>query len=150
VVINIGNISKNFSFSEFGKLDNELERLAVRYMVEEILQPVRDKFGVIRITSGKRTEAENKRVGGVPRSLHLVAHACDFIPLYANIDDVFRFILNQNLPYRKLILETKLSDRGLTRWLHISIQHPEATQVHESYLAQIENGETVYCPALIV
>lgn len=38
------------------------------------------KFPFLKFTSGYRTAARNKAVGGVPTSLHVQARAVDFVP----------------------------------------------------------------------
>jgi len=78
----MGDISKNFSYSEFNCRDGaevpEEYKPNVRRIVEEILQPMRDVIGKsIRITSGYRTTAYNKACGGATKSQHLKANAAD-------------------------------------------------------------------------
>ena len=43
-----------------------------------LLQPVRDRFGPTRITSGLRSTELNKLVGGVPTSQHVTGKGVDF------------------------------------------------------------------------
>lgn len=48
------------------------------YLAETVLEPVRALLGVpIRVTSGYRCPGVNKRVGGSPRSQHLLGEAAD-------------------------------------------------------------------------
>jgi uncharacterized protein YcbK (DUF882 family) len=46
------------------------------------LQELREKIGPIKISSGYRCEKHNKRVGGSPKSRHLVGDATDIITNY--------------------------------------------------------------------
>lgn len=39
---------------------------------EDILQPLRDKFGSIRVTSGYRNPALNRAIGGASNSIHMI------------------------------------------------------------------------------
>lgn len=87
----MGDISKNFSFSEFMcKCENcngwgdASSHAAVRQniinLVNTILQPLRDKLDeAIFISSGVRCSAHNRAVGGVPDSRHLVGQAADIV-----------------------------------------------------------------------
>lgn len=86
----MGDISKNFSYSEFEKsdtatrlgIDNRIKTEEVRdnikELVENILQPLRDKWGgPLFVNSGYRCLKLNKAVGGVPTSQHCLGQASD-------------------------------------------------------------------------
>lgn len=69
-------LSKNFSLSEFkcpccGKVKQPPQDLI------DILQDVRDTFGMVKITSAYRCEQHNSYVGGVKNSYHLKGVAAD-------------------------------------------------------------------------
>lgn len=83
-------VSKNFKYSEFEKsdtatrlgIDNKIKsdevKDNIRELVENILQPLRDKWGgPIFINSGYRCLKLNKAVGGVPTSQHVMGMAAD-------------------------------------------------------------------------
>lgn len=85
-----GKLSRNFDWSEFTKSDtakrlhinNEITTWEVRdnikALVDDILQPLRDKWGQpLFINSGYRCLELNKAVGGVPTSQHVVGQAAD-------------------------------------------------------------------------
>lgn len=77
-----GDISENFSWREFTCRDGTpvpgIYRDNVVRLAENVLQPLRDYLGVsIRVVSGYRTPAYNKRCGGVKNSQHLKALAAD-------------------------------------------------------------------------
>ncbi len=88
----MGTISKNFSYREFEKTDqlglqtdNVIRttevRDAVKALVLEVLQPLRDAWGApLSINSGYRCEAVNRAVGGVSTSQHLKGEAADICP----------------------------------------------------------------------
>lgn len=88
----MGDISKNFSMSEFACHDGthvpERYRQNVVDLVERILQPLRNHVGVpVIIRSGYRTPSWNKKVGGVDGSQHLVGKAADIlVPGFGKID----------------------------------------------------------------
>lgn len=47
---------------------------ALTRLVTDVLQPLRDRFGVCTVVSGFRTVGHNKEVGGKPNSRHLPQH----------------------------------------------------------------------------
>jgi uncharacterized protein YcbK (DUF882 family) len=69
--------SKWFSYREFAA-DGQRElglryRPAVDRLVDELLHPLRERFGRVTVTSGMRTAEQNRLVGGAPRSKHRYA-----------------------------------------------------------------------------
>lgn len=83
-------ISKNFSLQEFEKSDTAtrlginntikdgLIKENIKALVDDILQPLRDKWGgPLFINSGYRCLQLNKAVGGVPTSQHCLGQASD-------------------------------------------------------------------------
>lgn len=86
----MGTISKNFSYSEFEEsttaqahgilniIDTVDKRDAIKALVLEVLQPLRDAWGApLHINSGYRCAELNTYVGGQPTSQHLKGEACD-------------------------------------------------------------------------
>lgn len=69
-------LSENFSVKEFRSRDGADEILIDEKLVK-LLQKMRDKFGVINISSAYRTKSYNKKVGGVTNSQHLYGLAAD-------------------------------------------------------------------------
>jgi len=84
--------------------DSEWDNLEI--LTREVLQPTRDKFGPIRITSGFRSYELNKALGGSSNSLHRFGHAADIEPVMSGIKllSVLEWIHN-NCDYRELIAE---------------------------------------------
>ena len=71
-------LSTNFVVKEFRCFDNS-DKILVDSELAKILQKVRDHFGKpIEITSGYRTAAHNKKIGGASNSQHLYGKAADF------------------------------------------------------------------------
>lgn len=87
-----------------------LERLA------ETMDEVRDLLGhPVIITSGYRSDALNRAVGGVHTSDHIKGLAADFIcPRYGPPAAVARRIQDSPIRFRQLINE-------FNRWVHIAI-----------------------------
>ncbi len=107
----------NFRFGEFTKSDT-----AIRYGISneptedqwncielvavKILQPVRDQFGPLRITSGFRSVALCNKVGSNDKSNHARGQAVDFEPIKTNITLLEVLVwIHDNLEYRELIAE---------------------------------------------
>ena len=74
-------LTKNFSLSEFAcndGLEFPLELMENVSLLAEQLQVLRDYVGLpIKINSGYRSPAYNKKIGGVSNSQHLQAKAAD-------------------------------------------------------------------------
>lgn len=89
-----------------------LEKLAIN-----ILQPVREQFGPIRISSGFRSAKLNKAVKGSLRSAHMYGIASDIEPVRNSVSllDVGGYIA-EYLEFRELIFEY-LDTNG---WVHVS------------------------------
>ena len=83
------NLTRNFSLSELTKSDTairmdinnnpsaeQIEKL--KALCENILQPVRDHFGRVKITSGFRSTQLCIAIGSSANSQHAKAEAADF------------------------------------------------------------------------
>lgn len=90
----------------------------LRQLCLNVLEPVRLRFGVTRITSGYRSPELNRAVGGVPDSQHTRGEAADI-----HISDmevgrkIFDFI-SRNTDFDQLLFERRV--KGGCRWLHVS------------------------------
>ena len=92
------------------------------YLVKNVLQPLRDHIGVpIRVTSGYRSPALNRAVGGSSSSWHSHGCAADIqIPSgKVSLKEVFEWIYH-NLPYTELIAEG-IDRRGQVSWIHVAL-----------------------------
>jgi len=84
------------------------------YLCAFLLQPLRDKFGPVVITSGYRPPELNAKVGGVPTSQHARCEAVDFVTPDTDAAEVYEWILKRGWP-GEIILYLK-EDR-----LHVSL-----------------------------
>ena len=113
----MGDISKNFSYSEFTQSsiaeENGIKnyiptadvRNAIFCLVLDILQPLRSSLGAsIVINSGYRSKALNKLVGGVESSQHRKGEAADIRSPFFSPVDIARRILTLKLPFDQLII----------------------------------------------
>lgn len=75
----MGDLSENFSRHEFKCKCGECEQIGPDPDLIDVLQTIRDHFGVpVTIHSGHRCPAYNRRVGGASRSQHMKGTAADF------------------------------------------------------------------------
>jgi len=107
----------NFKYKEFIKSDtairfgvdnnpNEQQWENIEDLAVNILQPIREKFGRIRITSGFRCKRLNVLIGGSTSSNHCKGEASDIEPLEDGVSlfDILEFIV-KDLEFRNVILE---------------------------------------------
>lgn len=125
------NLSKNFTLDELTATDTGLanvpdaaEKDKLLYLAAYILQPIRDKWGPLKVTSGYRSPAVNAAVDGSPHSQHLFGEAADFIPLKCDVsllrtlDLIFAwFVKESGIPFGQAIRES----RGGAEWIHVSL-----------------------------
>lgn len=97
-------------------------------LTEKLLDPIREAWGKpLIITSGYRSDALNKAVGGSKMSAHRYGLAVDVVPKnMADFDEFAAFVKDylKDKDYDQLILEQK----GGSRWLHIGYKNLEGKQ----------------------
>lgn len=146
-------LSKNFTLQEFTKsqtatrlgLDNNpseehLENAKVLFA--EVVQPVRDQFGVTVINSGYRGPELNKAVGGSSRSQHCHGQAADIEVTGVSNVELAEWI-RDNLKFDQLILEFHTVGIPDSGWIHVSYKNPDDNR-QRTMTALKENGKTVY------
>lgn len=123
------HLSKNFTLEELTAsatasargIDNRAPASVMRnlvYLCVKILQPLRDAKGCIVISSGYRSPALNRAVGGVANSQHMSGQACDIF-IHGDMNygwDLFEYI-ETHLQFDQLIMEH--NSKG-THWIHVS------------------------------
>jgi hypothetical protein len=145
-------LSTNFSLSELTKseaatrlgLDNTpalqiIENLEA--LVENILQPVRDKFGPVVVTSGYRSPEVNKAIGGSTTSDHCKGQAADFEVLGKDNRELAIWIA-ENMQFTQLILEFYKPGVPDSGWVHCSYDPGNLNR--QVLTAEKVNGKTVY------
>lgn len=97
----MGDITKNFSLSEFARCREGLQDLpyevehAITYRLAPKLQYLRDRIGrPIRITSGYRSEAYNARIGGSKTSRHVYGLAADIDVANMGADELAQLVVD--------------------------------------------------------
>lgn len=151
----------NFKYSEFvysstalrlgmsNLPTKESEWVAIEKLASNILQPVRMKFGRLRISSGFRSPIVNKQIGGSGTSNHCRGQAADIEPIEIGVSlfDIMQYIHYQ-LKYRELIAEYFPSG-----WVHVAYRESNNAKilklkddnhnydkVNISYIANIYKG----------
>ena len=150
-------LTRNFSLSELTKsatairkgINNnpnaeQIEKL--KALCENILQPIRDHFGRVKVTSAFRSEDLCLAIGSSRNSQHAKAEAADFECIGVDNAELADWI-HKNLPYDQLILEYYTPGEPNSGWIHCSyIPHGSRAQFLHCY--RDENGKTKYKPVL--
>jgi zinc D-Ala-D-Ala carboxypeptidase len=131
--------SKNFSLSEI-EHSNTAKRLSIsnempekhlesmQRLITDLIQPLRDAIGPIRVTSGYRSKELNRAIGGSNRSL--------------NNKVIYDWILESGLEFDQMINEFDFA------WIHISLKKDNnRKQILEAY--KDKEGDTAYKLAII-
>jgi hypothetical protein len=148
-------LSKNLSLSEVIKsntatrkgIDNSpnndhLESL--EDIAKDIFQPLRDDLGVIYVSSGYRSDALNKAIGGSRKSQHSKGEALDLDNDNKNVaasnTEIFNYI-KDNLDFDQLIWEFGTNEKP--DWVHVSYttKRPNRNQILKAYR---QSGKTKY------
>ena len=115
------NLSRNFSLLELTKSDTAIRRGIdnepnadqidkLKALCENILQPVRDHFGRVKVTSGFRSPELCVAIGSSVNSQHAKAEAADFECIGVDNAELADWIY-KNLEPDQLILEFLYSGR---------------------------------------
>lgn len=146
------NLSPNFSLAELTKSQTATRRninntpdadeiAALKALAENILQPLRDHFGVpVIVSSGFRSDALNKRIGGSASSQHCRGEAADLTVAGVSNKEVCEWI-RDNLPFDQTIYEF-----GESGWVHVSY----SARHRRELLSAVKVGRrTVYRKGLV-
>lgn len=92
-----------------------------------VLNKLREAWGEpIKITSGFRSFALNKAVGGVQNSMHMKGLAADLVPVNGNFEYFKNFVqlYFQDKSFDQIILEKS----GNSKWVHLGIESNDGRQ----------------------
>ena len=107
------------------------------YLCAYVLEPLRVAMGKpIKISSGFRSQALNKAVGGVYNSQHLKGQAAD-IDIQGDMafgKKIFEYI-RDHLPFDQLIWE---HNKGGTYWVHVSFVYPDFGKNRKNVINNLE------------
>lgn len=144
-------LSKNFVLSEITR-SNTAKRLGIsneptkehlenmQRLISNLIQPMRDDIGPIRISSGYRSKELNRSIGGSSRSQHCKGQALDlqfWEEGKMNNKAIYDWILNSNMEFDQMINEFDFA------WIHISLKKDKNRKdVLEAY--KDDEGDTKY------
>jgi zinc D-Ala-D-Ala carboxypeptidase len=150
-------LSENFTLKEYTAsqtatrlgIDNTPNGDHLEYAKElfkNVIQPVREHFGITRITSGYRCKELNEAIGGSQTSQHSKGQAVDF-----ECDKADNLVIAQwirdNLKFDQLISEFYETGDPSSGWIHVSWVNETANR-GQCLTAQRVNGKVVYSVGL--
>ena len=149
-------LTRNFTLSELIKSDTAIRKginnnpnaeqvEKLKALCENILQPVRDHFGRVKVTSGFRSEDLCIAIGSSRNSQHAKAEAADFeCPGVDNVE--LADWIHRELEWDQLILEFYTPGEPNSGWIHCSYTEgtPRASFLH----AFRSEGKTKYKPII--
>ncbi len=124
------NLSRHFTLEELTQtahrnIPNEptpedIERL--RDLANGFLEPIRERFGPIRVTSGYRSEDLNIAIGGASDSAHKYGRAADIQAIHgASPTVIVKWVVEcSGIDYDQIIDE----QRGKAKWVHVGALRP--------------------------
>jgi zinc D-Ala-D-Ala carboxypeptidase len=144
-------LSKNFTLSELTR-SNTAKRLGIdntpknqhlknmQRLITNLIQPMRDALGPIRVTSGYRSPELNRAIGGSKKSQHSKAEAVD-IQFWSegqmNNRILYNWVINSDIEFDQMINEFDYS------WIHISLKEKNnRKEILEAY--KDKDGDTAY------
>ena len=150
------NLSRNFTLSELIKSDTAIRRginnnpnaeqiEKLKGLCENILQPVRDHFGRVKVTSGFRSVDLCLAIGSSANSQHARAEAAEFECVGVDNAELADWI-KRELPYDQLILEYYTPGEPNSGWIHCS--YTEGMPRKQFLHAFRKDGRTQYKPIL--
>jgi zinc D-Ala-D-Ala carboxypeptidase len=146
-------LSANFSLAELTKtnvrqFDNTPSMQVIdnlQVLVDSVLQPIRNKFGQVTVTSGYRSPDVNKAIGGSATSDHCFGFAADFEVVGVDNKELAQWVAD-NLKFKQLILEFYTKGVPDSGWVHVSYDKNNLTQ--KVMTASKVGGRTVYSPGI--
>ena len=147
------NLSKSFTLNELTKSQeatrlgidntpNEEHILNLKLLCENVLQPIRDFYGMpVSVSSGYRSAKLCEAIGSSSKSQHTKGQAADFEIFGVANKDLADFVV-KNLDYDQCILEFWNENEPNSGWVHCSFN---ALGNRKQFLkAEKLNGRVVY------
>jgi zinc D-Ala-D-Ala carboxypeptidase len=121
----------------------EVEVECLRALCSAVLDPLRDAVGKsIKVNSGYRGPALNKRLKGALKSQHLDGQAADIQSPGMAVLELFKTAIRLGLPYDQIIYEVN----GASKWVHVS--HRAGANEGEILLAKFGTDGRVTYPKI--
>ena len=122
--IGMTRLSENFTLEELARTctgapnePDDRAREKLLYLASFILEPIRARWGRVRVSSAYRSPAVNRKVGGAAESQHLFGEAADIVPAEAPLEDVYLWIVeHSHMAFGQCILERRANE-----WIHLSL-----------------------------
>ena len=144
-------LSKNFTLSEITR-SNTAKRLGItnepskehikniQRLITQIIQPMRNDIGPIRISSGYRSSELNRSIGGTSKSQHCKGKALD-LQYWSDgkMDNkkIYDWIIDNAVEFDQMINEFDFA------WIHLSLkENNNRKDILEAY--KDEDGDTKY------
>ena len=145
-------LSKNFTLPEIIH-SNTAKRLGInnapnkehlknmQVLVRDLIQPIRDALGPIRISSGYRNPELNRAIGGSSKSQHCKGEALDlqyWSKGKMSNKEIYDWVVKSGIEFDQMINEFDYS------WIHISLRSngKNRKQILEAY--KDSDGDTAY------
>ena len=116
-------------------------------LTHHVLQPVREKFGVIAVNSGYRSPELNTKVGGSKTSQHCFGQAADFEQMGTPNAEVATWI-SKELDFDQLILEFYTKGKPNSGWVHCSFKKDGSNRQVITTALRVK-GKTLYKEGLL-
>ena len=150
------NLSRNFTLTVLTKSDTAIRRginnnpnsgqiEKLKMLCEKILQPVRDHFGRVKVTSGFRSPELCQAIGSSANSQHARAEAADFEVVGVDNAELADWI-HRELDWDQLIVEFYTPGEPNSGWIHCSFT--EGTPRKQFLHAFKLDGKTKYKPII--
>ena len=126
-------LSKNFVLSEITRsntakrkgISNEPKQehlVNLQRLVTNLIQPMRNALGPIRVTSGYRSPKLNRSIGGSSKSQHCKGEALD-LQFWKDgqmvNQEIYKWVLNSDIEFDQMINEFDFA------WIHISLKEKD-------------------------
>jgi len=150
------NLSRNFTLSELIKSDTAIRKGIdnnpnaeqidkLKMLCEKILQPVRDHFGRVKVTSGYRSPELCVAIGSSLNSQHAKAEAVDFECVGVDNAEVADWV-KMNCETDQLILEYYTPGEPNSGWIHASYVPFQPRAQYMRAFRDPESKKTKYLP----
>lgn len=110
----------------------------LRVLAYGLLQPIRDRFGPVVISSGFRCPALNAAIGGSIRSQHMRGEAADLVVPGVDLDSVFDWIWRSDLRFGQLIREGRSNG---SQWIHLSLGYPYRDRSRSGQVLRMQDDQ---------
>lgn len=126
------NVSPHFSWDELtrtgkselqatNRTEAEQYRASLTRLAVELLEPIRAKFGAVKINSAFRGPSVNAAVGGSKTSQHMRGEAADIVATSVSVEELHRWICAESgLAFGQCILEKSSPSKPFS-WVHVSL-----------------------------